>query len=50
MVPPVMVDLNNDGVNEIVMSAYDGNIVAYDGETLNHLWSTSLFGFESYRY
>ncbi|KAK7477178.1 hypothetical protein BaRGS_00031563 [Batillaria attramentaria] len=34
MVPPVMVDMNRDGVKDILMNSFDGNMVLFDGETL----------------
>ena len=51
MTTPTLVDMNNDGVRDIVMSAYDGTMRLYDGETLDIIW-TSKFddGLESYRY
>lgn len=49
MVPPVCIDLNNDNVGDIVMSAFDGTVTAYDGETLQQLWSNSFGKQESYR-
>ncbi|KAI0227420.1 hypothetical protein LSAT2_022100 [Lamellibrachia satsuma] len=48
MVSPTLVDMNNDGVRDIAMSAYDGTMRLYDGETLNIMWTTRFHGFESY--
>ncbi|KAI0219154.1 hypothetical protein LSAT2_029235 [Lamellibrachia satsuma] len=48
MVSPTLVDMNNDGVRDIVMSAYDGTMRLYDGETLDVIWTTRFYGFESY--
>ncbi|KAI0227422.1 hypothetical protein LSAT2_022102 [Lamellibrachia satsuma] len=48
MVSPTLVDMNNDGVRDIVMSAYDGTMRLYDGETLDIMWITRFYGFESY--
>ncbi|KAI0236790.1 hypothetical protein LSAT2_012668 [Lamellibrachia satsuma] len=48
MVSPTLVDMNNDGVRDIVMSAYDGTMRLYDGETLDIMWTTRFYGFESY--
>jgi len=45
-----LVDMNNDGVRDIAMSAYDGTMTLYDGETLDVMWTTTTFiGYESYR-
>ena len=49
MVPPTLVDMNNDGVRDIMMTAYDGLIRLYDGDTLEVMWTTKFHGFESYR-
>ena len=49
MVPPVCVDVNKDGVKDILLSAYDGNITLYNGENLTVLWRAKFPGFESYR-
>ena len=46
--PPLLVDMNTDGVKDILMVAYDGLIRLYDGETLNTMWQTEYSGFESY--
>ena len=49
MVSPTLVDMNGDGINDIVMSAYDGTIRLYDGETLGVMWTAKFPGYESYR-
>ena len=49
MVPPVMVDVNKDGVLDLVLSAYDGAVVLYDGKSLESLWTADFTGMESYR-
>ncbi|KAI0222414.1 hypothetical protein LSAT2_026355 [Lamellibrachia satsuma] len=48
MVTPTLVDMNNDGIHDIMMSVYDGTIQLFDGETLDIMWSTQFPGFESY--
>ncbi|KAI0211987.1 hypothetical protein LSAT2_003139 [Lamellibrachia satsuma] len=48
MTSPTLVDMNNDGVRDIAMSAYDGTVRLYDGETLDIMWSTRFYGLESY--
>ncbi|KAK2179236.1 hypothetical protein NP493_504g03043 [Ridgeia piscesae] len=48
MVPPTLVDMNNDGVRDIMMTAYDGLIRLYDGDTLDVMWTTKFHGFETY--
>ena len=49
MVSPTLVDMNNDGIRDIFMSAYDGTIRLYDGETLDIMWTTRFYRFETYR-
>ncbi|XP_070199696.1 protein FAM234A-like [Littorina saxatilis] len=48
MVPPVMVDMTGDGVKDILMNSFDGNVVLFDGETLEILWKIKLEDRESY--
>ena len=49
MVPPTLVDMNNDGVRDIAMSAYDGTVRLYNGDTLDIMWTSTFSDFESYR-
>ena len=49
MVPPVCVDMNSDGVKDILMLAFDGRITLYDGETLQERWTIVFVGYECYR-
>ncbi|KAJ8299124.1 hypothetical protein KUTeg_023184 [Tegillarca granosa] len=48
MVPPVLVDVNKDGVNDIFMNSFDGAMVLFDGETLKIMWKVKLEERESY--
>ena len=50
MTPPVCIDVTGDGVGDLLMSAYEGLITLYDGETLDQIWSTPFPNMESYRY
>ena len=34
MVPPVLVDMTGDGVKDILMNSFDGDVVLFNGETL----------------
>jgi len=49
MVPPVLVDVNKDGVRDILMNSFNGVMILYDGETLAPLWKIELENRESYR-
>ena len=49
MVTPTLVYMNNDGIHDIMMSAYDGTIQLFDRETLDIMWIAQFRGFESYR-
>ena len=49
MVPPVLADVNNDDVRDILMSSFDGTMILYDGETLEILWKVKFNDRESYR-
>lgn len=45
---PVLADLNNDGIKDIVVNAVDGRMLAIDGATGMQLWQVSLPGTEAY--
>ena len=49
MVGPVLADLTHDGTPDILMSAFEGVLVLYDGETLQEMWRHHFPGMESYR-
>nr|KAG5692358.1 hypothetical protein BaRGS_033223 [Batillaria attramentaria] len=40
-----MVDMNRDGVKDILMNSFDGNMVLFDGETLESCGSTPAPGY-----
>jgi len=50
VVPPVQIDVNKDGVNDILVMTLNGDVILLNGETLERLWNISLNGRESYRY
>jgi hypothetical protein len=41
MVPPVIVDVNNDGTDDILVSSYDGHLILLNGE--DNYWELPLF-------
>lgn len=49
-VPPVLVDLTEDGVKDILVSVFDGQVLAFDGKTCSKLWRRSFQKTEFYRY
>ena len=50
MTPPVLLDLTGDGVEDIVMRMYDSETIAFNGDTYEQLWKSSVPGSESYRF
>ncbi len=49
-VPPVIVDLNHDGVDDLVVSTFDGHTVALNGlDAVTRLWDAYYPNTESYR-
>lgn len=48
MAPPSLVDLTRDGVADIVVSTFDGRLIALDGVTGATLWSMQTAGSEAY--
>ena len=46
--PPVVVDVNRDGIPDIVASAVEGNMMALDGQSHSKLWELNLPGTEAY--
>ena len=50
MVPPLCIDVNGDGVDEILISVFDGTFILLDGDTLDELWRKQFPGIETYRY
>ncbi|XP_055955218.1 uncharacterized protein LOC126810645 [Patella vulgata] len=48
MVPPIIVDVNNDGVADILVSLFDGKLVLLDGKTLDKKWTAEFPNFEFY--
>lgn len=47
MVPAIMSDLNEDGVDDIVVSAFNSTVYAFNGQTYNVLWKNTFADSES---
>ena len=48
MVPPIVLDIDNDGVNEILVSEFDGTLELIQGKTMKPLWTRTFDGCEFY--
>lgn len=46
--PPVLADINGDGVHDIIANAVNGRMIAIDGSTNEVLWRVSVPGTEAY--
>ncbi len=48
MTPPVLIDLTEDKVKDIVFSTFNSTVVVIDGEKLTILWNTTFPQSETY--
>jgi len=46
--PPVRVDINSDGVLDIITSSVDGRLLSFDGETRSPIWEVEMQNTECY--
>ncbi len=46
--PPVWIDINLDGILDIVANAVEGKLLAFDGKTYDKLWSVKMPDTEAY--
>lgn len=46
--PPSFADLDEDGVQDVVVPTFEGQLVAIDGATHDELWSVEATGHETY--
>ena len=46
--PPVVVDVNQDGIPDIIANAAEGRMVAIDGQSHSKIWELSFPGTEAY--
>ena len=49
LLPPVMVDMNEDGQDDLVVSCFEGRTLVLDGESGKTIWEVYSPGTESYR-
>lgn len=47
MVPAILVDLNEDGTDDIVVSSFNSTVFAFNGQTYNTLWKYTFADSES---
>ncbi len=46
--PAAWVDINSDGIHDIVANAFDGRLLAFDGKTYQSIWKVEVPGTEAY--
>ncbi|GLG92305.1 Uncharacterized protein GBIM_00031 [Gryllus bimaculatus] len=47
MSPPSLVDVNEDGLEDIVVATFNSSVLAFDGHSYKMLWNFSFIGSES---
>lgn len=50
MTPPVLVDVNNDQIEDIIIPLYNSTLFAFDGRTFQQLWNRTFPSSETYRF
>ncbi|CAF1627233.1 unnamed protein product, partial [Didymodactylos carnosus] len=48
MVPPVLLDIDNDNFDDILVSSFDGTLMLINGHTMMPLWTKTFDGYEFY--
>ncbi|CAF1267823.1 unnamed protein product [Adineta steineri] len=48
MVPPIVLDMDYDGIDDILVSCFDGTLELIHGKTMRPLWTRIFDGFEFY--
>ncbi|CAF1947391.1 unnamed protein product [Rotaria magnacalcarata] len=48
MTPPVLVDVNNDDIEDIIIPLYNSTLFAFDGKTFRQLWNRTFPSSETY--
>ena len=49
MTPPVLVDVNDDRIDDIIIPLYNSTLFAFDGRTFKQLWNRTFPSSETYR-
>lgn len=47
LAPPALVDVNQDGLEDIVVATFNSSVFAFDGQTYEMIWNFSFVGSES---
>jgi hypothetical protein len=50
MTPPVLIDVNNDEIEDIIIPLYNSVLFAFDGQTFQQLWNRTFPSSETYRF
>ncbi|CAF2707949.1 unnamed protein product [Rotaria sp. Silwood2] len=48
MTPPVLIDVNNDDIEDIIIPLYNSTLYAFDGRTFQQLWNRTFPSSETY--
>lgn len=48
MVPPIIFDIDQDGIDDILISCFDSSLELIDGKTMQSLWKRVFNGYEFY--
>ena len=48
MVPPILVDVDNDGCKDMLVSSFDGDLILFNGKTFDIIWKIKFECYETY--
>ncbi|CAF2979255.1 unnamed protein product [Rotaria sp. Silwood2] len=48
MVPPIVLDIDHDGIDDILVSCFDGTLELINGKTMKPIWTRIFSGYEFY--
>ncbi|CAF0948256.1 unnamed protein product [Adineta ricciae] len=48
MTPPVLIDVNDDKIEDIIIPLYNSTLFAFDGKTFKQLWKRTFLSSETY--